>query len=527
MEQLETRFQELLVNDNTPLEDCDHDNENLEETFPNTNDIGVKNEETNKIDCTIYSEEEMDDNMFPEGKSDRTIEKRKLMDSDSVESIKKKQQRWMRILMNPSSSTGNSENIITIQKDVSQLEMEGFLFKKQNQTNKWSHYYFHFSPDSLQLDYYKSKEDYFKGKSFRRSISVTWIYAILIKDEDDLLRSQLKMNRQANSGTMTVCKYRLRVFSPQRIFTLCSDTDDELRKWAVTINEAISACFHPQELIEKRRASKKIEPLFRKQFKIQMEIYLSVVNALQKSGIITLECEEKEKEGHLELEKQQGVWKRYYFILFSYSLSYFNPENKVIPSGVISLKSILSVSPDNEQSTLCETSRDNEENQCRRFKIFTLIRCFHLQAKHHSAMLDWIMVLQSHKKTALSPAIQRDNEMDGIQIQKKDKIIIEYNQEGRKTKLYKMKKSSIIIGRSSEADLSLKDPKVSRNHCRIELNLNSVPVLYDLGSSLGSSVNGKKVTKIALKSGDQIDLGETHLYFKVMQKKPNGICLPD
>jgi hypothetical protein len=42
-------------------------------------------------------------------------------------------------------------------KDLS-LDKEGSLYKKQNRTTKWSKYYFHFIPENLQLDYFKSKE---------------------------------------------------------------------------------------------------------------------------------------------------------------------------------------------------------------------------------------------------------------------------------------------------------------------------------------------------------------------------------
>jgi len=76
-----------------------------------------------------------------------------------------------------------------------------------------------------------------------------------------------------------------------------------------------------------------------------------------------------------------------------------------------------------------------------------------------------------------------------------------------------MKKDSIVLGRSTKADIYVGDVKMSRNHCRIEMSSNGVPVLYDLGSMGGTVVNGKKVIKVALVPGDQIQLGTTTFTF--------------
>ncbi len=38
---------------------------------------------------------------------------------------------------------------------------------------------------------------------------------------------------------------------------------------------------------------------------------------------------DKKKEGYLEIDKGEGVWKKYYFMLFTQSLSYFNQNDKV------------------------------------------------------------------------------------------------------------------------------------------------------------------------------------------------------
>jgi len=90
---------------------------------------------------------------------------------------------------------------------------------------------------------------------------------------------------------------------------------------------------------------------------------------------------------------------------------------------------------------------------------------------------------------------------------------LEYREEN-KSKVFKIKKSNITIGRSHSADLYLKNGKISRNHARIKLNANNIPIFSDLGSSGGSKVNGEKVNRIALRAGDTIQIGEITLIFK-------------
>lgn len=51
---------------------------------------------------------------------------------------------------------------------------------------------------------------------------------------------------------------------------------------------------------------------------------------------------------------------------------------------------------------------------------------------------------------------------------------------------------SILVGRGSEADWQLADPRISRKQCRIEVPGNQI-VITDLGSSGGTLVDGKKI----------------------------------
>lgn len=75
---------------------------------------------------------------------------------------------------------------------------------------------------------------------------------------------------------------------------------------------------------------------------------------------------------------------------------------------------------------------------------------------------------------------------------------------------------TIIIGRDpSQCHLMLDDHKISAVHCRIEEQRGAFQ-LVDLGSANGSHVNGEKVGRTELKSGDTVKLGSFVLMFSTM-----------
>ena len=65
---------------------------------------------------------------------------------------------------------------------------------------------------------------------------------------------------------------------------------------------------------------------------------------------------------------------------------------------------------------------------------------------------------------------------------------------------------SLTIGRDSESDLPLNDPSVSRQHARIQRIYTDL-YIEDLGSTNGTSLNGRNVTKHVLKPGDRLVIG--------------------
>lgn len=68
------------------------------------------------------------------------------------------------------------------------------------------------------------------------------------------------------------------------------------------------------------------------------------------------------------------------------------------------------------------------------------------------------------------------------------------------------------VGRSPDCGLTIADPQVSRVHCRIAPTPDGWQ-LIDLASKNGTFVNGRRVTDLILRHGDEISLGSTLLLY--------------
>ncbi len=70
----------------------------------------------------------------------------------------------------------------------------------------------------------------------------------------------------------------------------------------------------------------------------------------------------------------------------------------------------------------------------------------------------------------------------------------------------------LAIGRDPENDIVLSDRRVSRRHAEIKLRLGRY-TLYDLQSTNGTLVNGRRVAEVVLSDGDRIAIGGTEMVF--------------
>ncbi|MBM4043767.1 MAG: FHA domain-containing protein, partial [Planctomycetes bacterium] len=82
-------------------------------------------------------------------------------------------------------------------------------------------------------------------------------------------------------------------------------------------------------------------------------------------------------------------------------------------------------------------------------------------------------------------------------------------------------KARLVIGRSSQADVSLDSTDVSRLHCQVEGD-GDLFWLTDLKSSNGTFVNDQPVTNYLLYDGDVISVGGVKLEFAVVQESGDG-----
>ncbi|MDJ0764185.1 MAG: GGDEF domain-containing protein [Myxococcota bacterium] len=73
---------------------------------------------------------------------------------------------------------------------------------------------------------------------------------------------------------------------------------------------------------------------------------------------------------------------------------------------------------------------------------------------------------------------------------------------------FAIKDDGVLIGRSPECDIQLADDCVSRMHCRVIANRDSV-IVSDLNSTNGTYLNGTAVSARPLRDGDRIKVGRS------------------
>jgi len=87
---------------------------------------------------------------------------------------------------------------------------------------------------------------------------------------------------------------------------------------------------------------------------------------------------------------------------------------------------------------------------------------------------------------------------------------------------YSLNAPSIVLGRSSEADILIDDTGVSRRHLEIRTGPGTAQAI-DLGSTNGSYVNGQKIVGTSeLADGATITMGRTKIIFRLLPATPGG-----
>ncbi|MDX3113772.1 MULTISPECIES: DUF3662 and FHA domain-containing protein [Streptomyces] len=77
---------------------------------------------------------------------------------------------------------------------------------------------------------------------------------------------------------------------------------------------------------------------------------------------------------------------------------------------------------------------------------------------------------------------------------------------------HQISRATLVLGRSTEADVRIDDPGVSRRHC--EIRTGSPSTIQDLGSTNGIVVDGQHTTRATLRDGSRIVVGSTTIIYR-------------
>lgn len=77
---------------------------------------------------------------------------------------------------------------------------------------------------------------------------------------------------------------------------------------------------------------------------------------------------------------------------------------------------------------------------------------------------------------------------------------------------HQISRSTLVLGRSTEADVRIDDPGVSRRHC--EIRAGDPSSVQDLGSTNGIVVDGQHTTRATLRDGSRIVVGSTTIIYR-------------
>jgi len=77
-----------------------------------------------------------------------------------------------------------------------------------------------------------------------------------------------------------------------------------------------------------------------------------------------------------------------------------------------------------------------------------------------------------------------------------------------------LRSEPIAIGRDPQNEVTLDDRRVSRRHAEIRLRLGRY-TLYDLQSTNGTLVNGRRIAEVVLSDEDRITIGGAELVVRL------------
>jgi hypothetical protein len=119
-----------------------------------------------------------------------------------------------------------------------------------------------------------------------------------------------------------------------------------------------------------------------------------------------------------------------------------------------------------------------------------------------------VRVVSWHSNTPLefTQAMQREERQEPGSLPEGAYLIIDGG------KHFPLDRSVINLGRRIDNQIILEDPHVSRTHAQIRAKQGSF-VIFDVGSTTGTSVNGRRISEQILKAGDVITIANVRMVY--------------
>ncbi len=102
---------------------------------------------------------------------------------------------------------------------------------------------------------------------------------------------------------------------------------------------------------------------------------------------------------------------------------------------------------------------------------------------------------------------------DRLGLARTEAQLVVLDETGEERERISITRTPIVIGRQSSNDVVLSDPNVSRRHAELRRN-DGTWTLVDLGSTNGTTVNGRPAPEHTLRDGDRLGFGTSELVFK-------------
>jgi hypothetical protein len=124
-------------------------------------------------------------------------------------------------------------------------------------------------------------------------------------------------------------------------------------------------------------------------------------------------------------------------------------------------------------------------------------------------LMEFLLAEEEEPPDAPAPASKATNEV----------LFAEVLSGSREGEMFEITRPCVLVGSDPRCELHLPDPTVSRNHCQLLLCEGKI-LFTDLNSRNGTRLNRQNATSGVIRSGDQLQVGQTLLHLHLELKRP-------